>query len=215
MNLDGASADAWRSLHTGALFGVPSMPARIHPTAEVSPQAVVGEGTSIWHWVQVREGARVGARCHIGKDVYIDTGVVIGDDCKVQNFATLYHGLTVGNRVFIGPHACFTNDMYPRAVSPDWQVVPTKVEDGASIGANATILCGLTIGRNAMVAAGAVVTKSVPDHALVAGVPAKIIGWVCDCGRPLDGDLHCRHDGRSYHALGRRKLPSRRRVRVR
>ena len=130
------------------------MAARIHPTAEVSPQAVVGEGTSIWHWAQVREGARIGARCNIGKDVYIDTNVTVGDDCKIQNFATLYHGLTVGNRVFIGPHACFTNDLYPRAVSPDWQVVPTKVEDGASIGANATVLCGVTIGRNAMVAAG-------------------------------------------------------------
>src|SRR5574340_569049 len=165
---------AGRNLHTPAALRVSVMSARIHPTAEVSPQAVVGEGTSIWHWAQVREGARIGARCNIGKDVYLDTGVVVGDDCKIQNFASLYHGLTVGNRVFIGPHACFTNDLYPRAVSPDWQVVPTKVEDGASIGANATILCGLTIGRNAMVAAGAVVTKDVPAHALVAGVPAKV-----------------------------------------
>ena len=187
------------------------MPARIHPTAEVSPQAVVGEGTSIWHWAQVREGARVGARCNVGKDVYIDTDVIVGDDCKIQNFATLYRGLTVGNRVFIGPHACFTNDLYPRAVSPDWQVVPTRVEDGASLGANATILCGVTIGRNAMVAAGAVVTKDVPAHALVAGVPAKVVGWVCECGRPLDRTMRCAHDGRTFPELKPRKAKLRRR----
>ena len=171
----------------------PAMASRVHPTAEVSPLASLGDGTSIWHWVQIREGARVGRRCNIGKDLYIDTAVVVGDDCKIQNFATLYRGVTIGNRVFIGPHACFTNDTYPRAVNPDWKVVPTKVEDGASIGANATILCGLTIGRNAMVAAGAVVTKDVPAHALVAGVPAKIVGWVCDCGRPLDRRGYCTH----------------------
>lgn len=169
------------------------MSVRIHPTAEVSPQAVVGEGTSIWHWAQVRERARIGARCNVGKDVYIDMDVVVGDECKIQNFATLYHGLTVGNRVFIGPHACFTNDLYPRAVSPDWQVVPTKIEDGASIGANSTILCGITVGKSAMVAAGAVVTKDVPPHALVMGVPARVVGWVCDCGRPLDEKFYCVH----------------------
>ena len=128
------------------------------------------------------------------------------DDLQ-QNFATLYRGVTVGNRVFIGPHVCFTNDSYPRAVSPDWKVVPTKVEDGASIGANATILCGLTIGKNAMVAAGAVVTKDVPPHALVAGVPAKIIGWVCECGRPLDGKFRCAHDGKSFPELSSKRKP--------
>ncbi len=177
------------------------MPSTIHPTAEISPQATVGEGTSIWHWAQVREGARIGARCTLGKDVYVDKDVVVGEDCKLENFATLYHGLTLGNRVFVGPHACFTNDTYPRAASPDWQVVPTKVEDGASIGANATILCGVTIGKAAMVAAGAVVTKDVPAHALVAGVPAKRIGWVCDCGHPLDRAFRCVHEGKSFPEL--------------
>lgn len=181
------------------------MATRIHPTAEVSPQALVGEGTSIWHWAQVREGARIGAHCILGKDVYVDKDVVVGDDCKIENFATLYHGLTLGNGVFIGPHACFTNDSYPRAVSPDWQVVPTKVEDGASIGANATVLCGVTIGRNAMVAAGAVVTKDVLPRALVAGVPAKRIGWACDCGRPLDRQLRCAHDGKAFPELRSKK----------
>ena len=187
----------------------------IHPAAEVSALASIGEGTKIWHFVQVREGARIGRNCNIGKDVYIDTGVVVGDDCKIQNFATLYRGVTVGDRVFIGPHACFTNDAYPRALSPDWQVVATKVEDGASIGANATILCGIRIGRNSMIAAGAVVTKDVPAHALVAGVPAKVIGWVCECGRPLDRNMRCRHDGKSFPGLQKRiKKPVRSRRRM-
>ena len=189
------------------------MAIRVHPTADVSPEAVVGDGTSIWHWAQVREGAHIGENCSLGKDVYIDIEVVVGDDCKIQNFATLYRGVGIGSRVFIGPHACFTNDLYPRAVSPDWQVVPTTVEDGASIGANATILCGLTIGRSAMVAAGAVVTKDVPAHALVAGVPAKVIGWVCECGRPLDRAMRCAHDGKEFPGLKRKKRPPRSRRR--
>lgn len=192
---------ARRSLDKRPPFGVMTMASRIHPTAEVSPQAEVGEGTSIWHWAQVREGAKIGVRCTLGKDVYVDKDVVVGDDCRIENFATLYHGLTLGNRVFVGPQACFTNDAYPRAVSPDWKVLPTRVEDGASIGANATILCGVTIGKCAMVAAGAVVTKDIPAHALVAGVPARRIGWVCDCGRPLDRQLRCPHDGKAFPEL--------------
>ena len=174
---------------------------RIHPTADISPRAVIGDETTVWHWSQIREDARVGRRCTIGKDVYIDAKVTVGDDCKIQNFATLYRGVRVGNRVFVGPHVCFTNDLYPRAVSPDWQVVPTSVEDGASIGANATILCGITIGRNAMVGAGAVVTKDVPAHALVLGIPAMVKGWVCECGRPLDRNMRCSHDGRVFSKL--------------
>src|SRR6266566_1354799 len=176
-----------------------------HPTAIVESGARVAEDAMVLHWVHVRSGAEVGHRTILGKDVYVDAGVVLGDDCKVENFATLYRGLKVGNRVFIGPHACFTNDVYPRAVSPDWELEPTIVEDGASIGANATILCGLIIRRNAMVAAGAVVTTDVPPHALVAGVPAKIIGWVCECGRPLDAKMHCAHDGKAFPELRSRK----------
>ncbi len=174
---------------------------RIHPTAAISPDAVIGDDSTIWHWAQIRENARVGRRCTVGKDVYIDAQVTIGDDCKIQNFATLYRGVRAGDRVFVGPHACFTNDLYPRAVSPDWKVTTTTVEDGASIGANATILCGITIGRNAMVAAGAVVTKDVPPHGLVAGVPAKLVGWVCECGRPLDRNMRCAHDGKRFPEL--------------
>jgi len=187
------------------------MSTRVHPTAEVSASALLGDGTQIWHWAQVREGARIGRDCRLGKDVYVDVDVVIGDECKIQNFAALYKGVTLGDRVFIGPHACFTNDPYPRAVSPKWQVVSTKVDDGASIGANATILCGITIGRDAMVAAGAVVTKDVPPHALVAGVPAQVVGWVCDCGRPLDGKMYCKHCKKTTSA----PLPKKPRERLR
>ncbi len=185
------------------------MTTRIHPTAEVSQQARVGEDTVIWHWVQVREGARIGPRCKLGKDAYIDTDVIVGADCKIENFATIYKGVTLGDGVFIGPHVCFTNDPYPRAISADWQLVPTSVEDGVSIGANATIVCGVKIGKHAMVAAGAVVTKDVPAHALVAGVPAKIKGWVCDCGRPLDRVMRCARDGKTFTEL-RAKMRTRR-----
>ena len=177
------------------------MEPKIHPTADVSREAKIGPGSSIWHWAQIREGAHIGENCVIGKDVYVDSDVRIGNDCKVENFATIYRGVTIGNRVFVGPHVCFTNDLYPRAVSPDWHLVETKVQDGASVGANASIVCGVTIGRNAMVAAGAVVTKDVPPHGLVAGVPAKLIGWVCECGRPLDRNMQCAHDGKRFPEL--------------
>ena len=186
------------------------MASQIHSTAEVSDKATIGDGTIVWHGVQIREGARLGRFCRIGKDAYIDADVVLGDRCKVQNFATIYKGVTIGNRVFIGPHVCFTNDLYPRADSSDWRITPTKVDDGASIGANATILCGVVIGRSAMVAAGAVVTKDVPPQALVAGVPATAIGWVCECGRPLDAKMQCAHDGKAFPELrAKRKARSR------
>jgi len=191
------------------------MAARIHPTAEVSPQATVGDGTQIWHWVQVREGARIGRDCVLGKDVYVDVDVVLGDGCKVENFASIYRGVTLGDRVFVGPHVCFTNDPYPRADPAGWEVVPTRVEAGASIGANATVLCGVMIGKRAMVAAGAVVTKDVPAHALVAGVPAKVVGWVCDCGRRLDARNWCAHCQKTVEVPGRKAARRRRKARQR
>lgn len=178
---------------------------RIHPTADVSPRAVVGDGTQLWHQAQVREGARIGRSCRIGKGVYIDANVVVGDHCKIQNYVSVYQGVTIGDRVFVGPAATFTNDLAPRAArtdwatyagedkSPEWEIVKTVVEDGASIGANATILCGITIGENAMVGAGAVVTKDVPRHALVFGNPARVRGYVCDCGRTLNAKRYCAH----------------------
>lgn len=157
----------------------------IHESAYVE-DAEIGEGTNIWHFVHVRKGARIGKNCNIGKGVYIDTNVEIGDGCKIQNFATIYQGVKIGNGVFIGPHVCFTNDVYPRASSwDDERLVKTLVKDCASIGANATVIAGLTIGRFAMVGAGAVVSKDVPDQGLVLGNPARLIGFVCECGQRL------------------------------
>lgn len=171
-------------------------PARIHPTADVAADAAIGPGTSIWNQAQVRAGARIGAGCVIGKNVYVDVDVVIGDNVKVQNNVSLYHGVTVEDGVFIGPHVCFSNDKVPRAVnrdgSPktdaDWTVSPTLVRHGAALGANATILPGVAIGRWAMVGSGAVVTRDVADFELVVGNPARRIGSACPCGQPLRDD---------------------------
>ena len=146
----------------------------IDPTAEVSPEASIGEGTSIWNWTKVRESARIGNGVSIGQHCYIDHGVVIGDRCKLQNGVNVYNGDTIGDEVFVGPSVTFTNDLRPRAIG-DWEVVPTYVGDGASIGANATILCGVEIGQRAMVGAGSVVVKDVPPGAIVVGNPAQVI----------------------------------------
>lgn len=171
-------------------------PPRIHGTAEVSPDATLGNGVAIWNQVQVREGAIIGAETSIGKNSYIDAGVEIGSRCKIQNNVSVFHGVTVEDGVFLGPHVCFTNDRVPRAVnsdgtqkSPDdWEVTPTLVKFGASTGAGSVILPGVTIGRFAMVGAGSVVTHDVPDNVLVAGTPARPIGRVCDCGARIAED---------------------------
>ena len=168
-------------------------PVRIHPTAEVSPEAVIGPGTSIWNQVQVRERARIGAGCVIGKNAYIDVEVVVGDRVKIQNNASLYHGVTVEDGVFIGPHVCLTNDRLPRAVNrdgssktdDDWDVGPIRVRSGAALGAASVVVPGVTIGRWSMIGAGSVVTRDVADYELVVGNPARRIGSVCPCGEPL------------------------------
>ena len=197
--------------------------ARIHPSADLEADVAVGERTSIWNRAQLRTGARIGAECVVGRDAFIDEGVTIGDRVKIQNGALIYHGVTIEDGVFIGPNAILTNDRYPRAVTSsgelaraeDWTVSPITLRYGCSIGAGAVVVAGVEVGRFATVGAGAVVTRSVPGHALVAGNPARRLGWMCACGMRLvdangdpaepepphysrDTTLHCPHCGRVY-----------------
>jgi len=163
----------------------------VHPTAEVSPDAHIGAGTRIWRQAHVREHASIGDTCNIGKGVYIDIHVHIGSNVKIQNHVSIFEGVTLEDGVFVGPHVCFTNDLLPRAITPtgqlktadDWEITPTLVQYGASIGAGSVILCGITIGTFALVGAGSVVTRDVPPHSLVLGNPARQHGYVCRCAR--------------------------------
>jgi len=159
----------------------------IDSRAVVENGAIIGKGSSIWHFSHIRSGSKIGSNCIIGKDVYVDSGVSIGNGCKIQNGVSIYNGVEIGDTVFVGPHAVFTNDLKPRAnIWNDQRLSKTFVKSGASIGANATIRCGITIGKWSMIAAGAVVTKDVPPHALIVGVPGRIIDWVTESGERLN-----------------------------
>jgi UDP-2-acetamido-3-amino-2,3-dideoxy-glucuronate N-acetyltransferase len=182
----------------------------VAPTADVDARAEIGAGTRIWHLAQIREGASLGRDCNVGRGAYVGPGVVIGDNVKLQNHALVYEPARLGDGVFIGPAAVLTNDEYPRAVTPDgrlksgddWTAVGVVIGTGAAIGARAVCVAPVTVGRWALVAAGAVVTKDVPDFALVVGVPARRVGWVGHAGRPLaakgDGAWVCPETGAEY-----------------
>ncbi|MFB9732775.1 acyltransferase [Ornithinimicrobium kibberense] len=185
---------------------------RIVDSADVSPEATIGEGSSVWHLAQVREGAVLGAGCVVGRGAYVGTGVRMGDHCKLQNYALVYEPAELGDGVFVGPAAVLTNDTFPRAINPDgslksaadWQAVGVRIGRGASIGARAVCVAPVTVGEWATVAAGAVVTRDVPAHALVVGVPARQVGWVGTAGHPLHetgtpGVWRCPATGESYH----------------
>jgi UDP-2-acetamido-3-amino-2,3-dideoxy-glucuronate N-acetyltransferase len=154
----------------------------IHPSAHVSEQASIGENTKVWINVQIREQASIGENCIISKDVYIDHTVQIGQRCKIQNSVSVYAGVTVKDDVFVGPNVSFTNDKIPRAFNQEWKITPTLVENGVSIGANATIVCGVTLGEYCMVASGSVVTKDVPPFSLVMGNPARVVSKIDKAG---------------------------------
>jgi UDP-2-acetamido-3-amino-2,3-dideoxy-glucuronate N-acetyltransferase len=158
----------------------------IHPTANVDMRAEIGTGTKIWINVQIRENAKIGINCILSKDVYIDHAVLIGNGCKIQNSVSIYNGVTIEDEVFVGPNVTFTNDKVPRANNPHWKVTPTLICHGVSLGANSTIICGITIGTYAMIAAGAVVTKNVEPYALMMGNPARCIGYVDKNGNRVE-----------------------------
>ncbi|HYN75743.1 MAG TPA: acyltransferase [Candidatus Limnocylindria bacterium] len=189
------------------------MPARVEASADVDPRATLGDGTTVWHLAQVREHAVVGSECVIGRGAYIGSGVLVGDRCKVQNHALVYEPAVLAAGVFVGPAAVLTNDQYPRSVNPDgslkaasdWSPVGVTVEEGAAIGARAVCVAPVRVGRWSLVAAGSVVIRDVPAFALVAGSPARRVGWVGRAGRPLDptgrGTFSCPVTGDRYREV--------------
>ncbi len=178
------------------------MAIRVHSTADVSPEATIGDGTAIWQHVQIREEAVIGSNCNLGKGVFVDLHVLIGSNVKIQNYVSVYEGVVIEDGVMVGPHVCFTNDLKPRAINPDgslkstedWIISPTLIRLGAGLGANSTIVCGTKVGKWALVGAGSVVTKDVPDYGLVYGNPARLRGFVGPSGDKLvelkvDGEM--------------------------
>lgn len=160
----------------------------VHPTAIVDEGARIGDGSRIWHWVHVCGGAQIGAGCSLGQGVFVGNDVVIGDRVKIQNNVSVYDAVTIEDEVFCGPSMVFTNVYNPRsAIERKAEYRPTLIRKGATLGANCTIVCGVTVGRFAFVGAGAVVNKDVPDYALMVGVPARRVGWMCECGLQLEG----------------------------
>lgn len=192
--------------------------AYVHETADVSPAAEIGAGSKVWHYAQVREDARLGENCIVGRGAYIGTGVELGDNCKVQNYALVYEPAKLARGVFIGPAVVLTNDHFPRAINADgtpksaddWHPVGVDIREGASIGANATCIAPVVIGAWSLVGSGSVVVKDVPEFALVVGNPARRIGWVGKAGQPLTeespGEWICPVSGARYREVGPNEL---------
>lgn len=172
----------------------------VHESSYVDNDVYIGKGTKIWHFCHIQSGAEIGESCSFGQNVNVSNNVKIGNGCKLQNNVSVYEGVELEDYVFCGPSMVFTNDLTPRAKYPKGAsgYKKTLLKTGATVGANATIVCGVTLGKWSMIASGAVVTKDVPDHALMAGVPAKQIGWVCECGEVLREGFKCRCCGRDY-----------------
>ncbi|MFF2446712.1 DapH/DapD/GlmU-related protein [Neobacillus sp. NPDC058068] len=172
----------------------------VHESSYIDENVSVGTGTKVWHFSHIQKGAQIGENCSLGQNVNISANVKIGNGVKIQNNVSVYEGVELEDYVFCGPSMVFTNDLTPRSKYPKGTegYIRTLIKYGASIGANATIVCGNTIGRWAMIASGAVVTKEVPDYALIAGVPAHQIGWVCECGQVLKNELKCNNCDREY-----------------
>lgn len=172
----------------------------VHESSYIDDNVEIGEETKIWHFSHILSGAKIGANCSLGQNINVGNNVKIGDGCKIQNNVSIYEGVELENDVFCGPSMVFTNDLTPRAKYSKGHAgyQKTLVKEGATIGANATIVCGHTVGKGAMIAAGAVVVTDVPDYGLMAGVPAKRIGWVCECGAVLDKNLYCENCDREY-----------------
>ncbi len=172
----------------------------VHDSSYVDEGVEIGEGTKIWHFSHVQRGAKIGKSCSLGQNVNISNNVIIGNKVKIQNNVSVYEGVELEDGVFCGPSCVFTNDLTPRARYPKGSenYKKTLIKEGASIGANATVVCGHTVGKCALIGAGAVVTSDVPDYALMLGVPAKQKGWVCECGELLDDTLECKSCSRKY-----------------
>ena len=176
----------------------------VHESSYIDDDVEIGEGTKIWHFCHIQRGARIGKHCSLGQNVNVSNHVKVGDGCKLQNNVSLYEGVELENDVFCGPSCVFTNDLTPRAKYPKGSAgyKKTLIKEGASIGANATVVCGHTVGKWALIGAGAVVASDVPDHALMLGVPAQQRGWVCECGQVLrqtgNSDYRCPDCGRTY-----------------
>lgn len=172
----------------------------VHESAYIDENVIIGDGTKIWHFCHVQKGAVIGQNCSLGQNVNISNNVTVGNGCKIQNNVSLYEGVELEDYVFCGPSCVFTNDLTPRSKYPKGSIgyQKTLIKYGASVGANATIVCGNTVGRWALIGSGAVVTGNVPDYALMLGVPARQAGWVCECGQVLNPDFTCPDCTRAY-----------------